>query len=90
MRVLEWMLRRVQGQTQGGQEHLFGTSPVYEDLLWNDAGFTASDFDQVISTNDADWRAELALHDQLFEQLHHHLPASLQETRQRLAQRLPV
>jgi phosphoenolpyruvate carboxykinase (GTP) len=88
MRVLEWMLRRVQGQTRGGQEHLFGTSPNYEDLSWSGTAFSVDDFEQVISTNDTDWRAELALHDQLFEQLQHHLPASLQETRQRLAQRL--
>jgi phosphoenolpyruvate carboxykinase (GTP) len=39
MRVLKWMLERVEG-TAGGAENVFGTSPRYEDLTWDGMDFT--------------------------------------------------
>ena len=79
MRVLAWMLARVENdaQTAQGVEHLFGISPQYADLNWAQSDFSAAQFDQVMSMDKTDWQTELALHDELFELLAHHMPAEL-------------
>jgi phosphoenolpyruvate carboxykinase (GTP) len=79
MRVLAWMLARVENdaQTAQGVEHLFGISPQYADLNWTQSDFSAAQFDQVMSMDKTDWQTELALHDELFELLAHHMPAEL-------------
>ena len=87
MRVLAWMLARVQGQG-GGEEHLFGTSPRFEDLHWDGLAFSREQFARVISVDPKAWRDELDLHAALFEQLAHHLPKALVQTKARLEARL--
>jgi len=87
MRVLKWMLERVEGQGQG-VEHAFGTSPRYEDLNWQGLAFTPEQFHTVTHISDSDWAAELKLHDELFTQLAHNLPADLPATKARIEQRL--
>ena len=87
MRVLKWILERVDGQAQG-EEHVFGISPRYEDLSWNGLAFSQAQFQSVIGIDATAWQQELALHTELFDKLAYHLPAELTETKQRLAQRL--
>lgn len=87
MRVLQWMIGRIQGTT-GGSENPFGTTPRYEDLNWNGLNFSAAQFDQVTSIDPAAWRAELQLHGELFEQLAYHLPAEMSATKSRIEERL--
>jgi phosphoenolpyruvate carboxykinase (GTP) len=87
MRVLKWVLERVQG-TARGHEHGFGISPGFDDLSWAGLDFSSAQFDRVMSLDAADWRQELALHDELFERLAHHLPAELKAVRERLGQRM--
>ncbi|MEM5431891.1 phosphoenolpyruvate carboxykinase (GTP) [Cupriavidus oxalaticus] len=87
MRVLSWMIDRVEGKGQGA-EHVFGTTPRYEDLNWNGVEFSPAQFAQVTSIDRDAWQKELALHDELFTQLKHHLPQALAETRAALGKRL--
>ena len=87
MRVLKWMIDRLEGQAQG-DAHAFGVSPRYEELRWDGLNFTAEQFAKVISVDAAAWQAELALHDQLFTQLAHGLPQALPEAKARLEGRL--
>ncbi|MFL6664711.1 MAG: phosphoenolpyruvate carboxykinase (GTP), partial [Rhizobacter sp.] len=87
MRVLKWMLERVEGVAHG-VDNVFGVSPSYEDLTWKGLGFTPAQFDQVTSIDRAAWKSELALHAELFEQLAHHLPAELAQTKARIEARL--
>lgn len=87
MRVLKWMLERVEGQAEG-QEHALGITPRYQDLNWTGLDFTPSQFEQVTATEVAAWRAELGLHAELFAQLAHHLPAELPATKARIEERL--
>jgi phosphoenolpyruvate carboxykinase (GTP) len=87
MRVLEWMVRRVEGKA-GGDTHAFGVSPRYDELDWRGLDFTPAQFEQVISVDADAWRAELKLHTELFETLAHGLPDALQQTREALEQRL--
>jgi len=87
MRVLKWILDRIEGQG-GGVENVMGTSPRYEDLNWQGLQFPKAAFDEVIHADHAAWNEELASHEELFEKLAYHLPAELRETQRRIEQRL--
>jgi len=84
MRVMEWMLGRIEGRAQGS-ENVFGTSPRYEDLNWSGLDFSRAQFDSVIGVDKAAWQQELTMHDELFKQLAYHLPRQLETTRSRIA-----
>ncbi len=87
MRVLKWMIDRLEGNAQGA-ENIFGTSPTYGEINWTGLDFNASQFDSVTSIDKAAWTTELGLHTELFTQLQYHLPKALEETKARLQQRL--
>ncbi len=87
MRVLAWMLGRVDG-TAKGNEHAFGTTPSYSDVNWNGSDFSDADYAS-ISTLDRDAGvAEVKLHAELFDLLKHNLPAELSATKARIEARL--
>ncbi len=87
MRVLEWMLGRLNG-TAKGVDNAFGLSPEYEDVNWNGLNFTKEQFQSVIGVDKAAWTQELALHEELFQQLSYHLPAAMPATKAKIEQRL--
>ena len=87
MRVLKWMIDRIEGSGQG-EEHFTGVSPRYEDLNWTGLDFSAEQFQTITSMDKAAWRDELALHTELFQQLAHHLPQELGQTKAVLEKRL--
>jgi phosphoenolpyruvate carboxykinase (GTP) len=87
MRVLHWILGRVDG-TAGGSEHVFGTSPRYDDLRWDGLDFTRKQYEAVTSIDHAVWQQEMKLHDELFRQLAHGLPRQLDATRARIESQL--
>ena len=87
MRVLKWIIDRIEGKAQG-VDHVFGVSPRYEDLNWSGLEFSAEQFATVTSIDKAAWEAELKLHAELFQQLAHHLPKELPETKAAIEQRL--
>ena len=87
MRVLAWILGRVDGQAQG-TGHLFGTSPRYDDLNWQGLDFSRAQYDSVSSIDHAAWQQEMGLHRELFNQLAYHLPPALEQTRQRIEAQL--
>ena len=62
MRVLKWMLERVEGGGTG-VEHVFGVSPRYADLNWNGLSFSAEQYQTVIGIDKAAWQQELKLRD---------------------------
>ncbi len=87
MRVLEWIVHRVEGSADG-ELTAFGTTPRYDDLDWSGLSFDRASYDLVTDLDAASWAGELELHDALFEQLAHRLPAELPQVRQRIAARL--
>jgi phosphoenolpyruvate carboxykinase (GTP) len=87
MRVLKWMIDRIEGQA-AGVEHAFGISPSYEELNWTGLSFSKEQFTNVTSMDKAAWVAELKLHDELFTQLAYHLPAELTTAKAALEKRL--
>ena len=87
MRVLHWMLQRLEGQAQG-QEHAFGTSPRYTDLNWDGLAFSAQQYEAVSAVDAQQWRQELANHTEHFDKLAQRLPPELWAVKERLEQRL--
>jgi phosphoenolpyruvate carboxykinase (GTP) len=87
MRVLKWMIDRIEGSANG-VEHAFGVSPTFGEINWSGLNFNAAQFESVISVDRAAWTQELALHQELFEQLAYHLPPQLVATRASIEERL--
>jgi len=87
MRVLEWMVERLEG-TGGGEEHVFGVTPNYEHLNWTGLDFSREQFAQVTRIDAAEWKTEMALHAELFNQLSYHLPEALKATKAKIEARL--
>ncbi|MCM2492588.1 phosphoenolpyruvate carboxykinase (GTP) [Burkholderia glumae] len=87
MRVLQWMLERLDGRGEG-VEHALGVTPRYDDLHWDGLAFTPEQYQQVASVDRDAWRDELALHDELFDRLKARLPKALADTRARFEARL--
>jgi len=87
MRVLKWMLDRIEGQA-GGSEHAFGITPGAEDFAWDGLELTEQSFKMITSMDKAAWRAELTLHAELFDKLQHRLPLALADVKTQLEQRL--
>ena len=87
MRVLKWMIDRIEGQAKGA-ENVFGVSPTYEEINWTGLNFTADQFKTVTSIDKAAWVDELKLHEELFTQLAYHLPVEMTATKVALAARL--
>ena len=87
MRALKWMIDCIEGQAKG-EDNLFGISPTYEEINWSGLDFTREQFDTVSHMDPAAWQHELALHGELFQQLAHHLPTELTDTRERMLKRL--
>lgn len=94
MRVLKWMIDRLEGAAAGGKtgpqghDNLFGVSPNYNELTWTGLDFTPEQFTTVTSIDKAAWVQELKLHTELFEQLAYHLPKELEVTKAQIEKRL--
>ncbi len=87
MRVLKWMIERIEGKTMG-VDNGFGISPAFDEITWTGLDFTKAQFATVTSLDKADWKTEIALHTELFKQLAYHLPAQLESTKAQLEKRL--
>ncbi|AHG65708.1 phosphoenolpyruvate carboxykinase (GTP) [Advenella mimigardefordensis] len=83
MRVLKWMLERIDGTAQGA-ENLFGVSPRFEDITWDGLAFDAAQFKRITTIEQEQWRRELGLHEELFTRLQQRLPKALADVRERL------
>ena len=87
MRVLGWMLDRIDGKAEGS-ENPFGVSPKYDEINWTGLPFTRAHYETVTEIHEADWRAEMKLHEELFKQLELRLPAELPATKAAIEERL--
>jgi len=87
MRVLKWIVDRVEGKASG-TEHVFGVSPRYEDMEWNGLDFPRTEFDAITSIDLDDWRNEIRSHTDLFAKLAGRLPHQLEDTKCSFARRL--
>ncbi len=76
MRVLKWIIDRARGRTVG-KETPIGWQPRYEDIDWNGLDFPKEKFEELQAVDRTAWRAEIIGHEELFIDLHDHLPKEL-------------
>ncbi|MGB8260882.1 MAG: phosphoenolpyruvate carboxykinase (GTP) [Terracidiphilus sp.] len=87
MRVLKWIVGRVHGSAMA-RESAIGWMPRYEDLEWKGLEFSKKDFEHLQTVDRKLWRAEVMGHEELFIDLHDHLPPEMIYERELLICRL--
>ncbi len=87
MRVLKWITDRARGRALG-RETPIGWQPRYEDLDWEGMNFPKERFDELQAFDREAWRAEVLGQEELFLDLHDHLPKELIYERQLLICRM--
>ncbi|HTI85872.1 MAG TPA: phosphoenolpyruvate carboxykinase (GTP) [Alphaproteobacteria bacterium] len=88
MRVLKWIVDRVNGRATTAAESPFGFTPRYEDLNWKGLDFSKDQFRQITDINRAEALAENEDQKTLFSQFGSKMPAALERERQAVADRL--
>ena len=76
MRVLKWIVDRARGRALA-RETPIGWMPHYEDLDWTGMDFPREQFEALQQFDRALWRQEVIGHEELFLDLHSHLPKEL-------------
>ena len=87
MRVLKWICDRVRA---GGRakETPIGWVPRYKDIDWTGLNFSEEKFEELQAFDRAAWRAEVLGHEELFLDLHAHLPKEMVYERELLICRM--
>jgi len=88
MRVLEWIVKRIEGSGGGGDTFL-GVAPRYGDLRWDGLPYDPASFERATGLSASEWRRELDSHAEFFAKMGDRVPAELQSVRRRIAERLP-
>ena len=87
MRVLRWIAERVQGRALA-RESPIGWMPRYDSIDWRGLDFPRETFEELQSFDPAAWRRELVDQQELFIDIHDHLPPELIYERELLICRL--
>lgn len=87
MRVLKWIVDRVHGRVPT-RESPIGWLPRYEDIDWTGLEFPRTAFEALQEVDRAQWRREVIEHEELFIDLHDHLPPEMVYERELLICRL--
>jgi phosphoenolpyruvate carboxykinase (GTP) len=87
MRVLKWIVDRTKGRALA-RETPIGWMPKYEDMEWNGLDFPKEKFDELQRFDRAAWHKEVIEHEELFIELHDHLPKEMVYERELLICRL--
>ena len=76
MRVLKWIVDRARGRALG-KESALGWQPRYEDINWDGLDFPKEKFEELQQVDRNAWRKEIIDQEELFLDLHDHLPKEL-------------
>jgi len=87
MRVLKWIVDRVRGRALG-RETPIGWMPHYKDMEWSGLDFPEERFNELQKFERESWYREVIDHEELFIQLHDHLPKEMIYERELLICRL--
>jgi phosphoenolpyruvate carboxykinase (GTP) len=87
MRVLKWIIDRVEGKAEAVKTPL-GLQPRYEDLEWAGLDFPRERFEELSKVDPAVWRKEVKDHAELYEKLKARMPRELYEQREKLERAL--
>ncbi len=87
MRVLKWIVDRAHGRGMA-QETPIGWMPQYHDIDWTGLEYPQEKFDAMQAFDRTAWRSEVIGHEELFIELHDHLPPEMVYERELLICRL--
>jgi phosphoenolpyruvate carboxykinase (GTP) len=87
MRILKWIVGRVRGRTLA-RETPIGWMPHFEDIDWTGLSFSREQFEELQAVDPMAWRREVIEHEELFIDLHDHLPPEMIYERELLICRL--
>jgi phosphoenolpyruvate carboxykinase (GTP) len=87
MRVLKWIVDRAHGRGKA-RETPIGWMPQYSDIDWNGLDYPREKFDEMQAFDRNAWRSEVIGHEELFIELHDHLPSEMVYERELLICRL--
>ncbi len=76
IRVLKWIVDRSRGRALG-RETPIGWMPGYDDIEWTGLNYPREKFEELQAFDHAAWRREVIEHEELFIDLHDHLPKEL-------------
>jgi phosphoenolpyruvate carboxykinase (GTP) len=76
MRVLKWIVDRCHGRGIG-RETPIGWMPGYDEIEWNGLDFPRDRFDHLQTVDRHAWREEIIGHEEMFIDLHDHLPPEM-------------
>jgi phosphoenolpyruvate carboxykinase (GTP) len=87
MRVLKWIVDRVRGRVLANESPI-GWMARYEDIDWRGLDISKDQFEDMQSVDPVQWRKEVIQHEELFIDLHDHLPPEMVYERELLICRL--
>jgi len=87
MRVLKWIVDRARGRALANESPI-GWVPSYESIEWTGLDFPKQTFEELQRFDRAAWRTEVIGHEELFIDLHDHLPPEMIYERELLICRL--
>lgn len=88
MRVLEWILKRIENPQTQAKPSFLGFLPTFESLNWTGLNFSKADFESVTELIKTEWQAELAQREKWFKTLFPKFPKALQEIHQQMKEAL--
>jgi len=87
IRVLCWIVNRARGRAMANETPI-GWTPYYNEIDWTGLDFPKAQFDLLQNVDRPAWRREVMEHEELFLQLHDHLPPEMVYERELLICRL--
>jgi phosphoenolpyruvate carboxykinase (GTP) len=87
MRVLKWIVDRARVRAKA-RETAIGWVPDYDDMEWNGLNFSELQFEELQRFDRSAWKHEVIDHEELFIELHDHLPKEMVYERELLICRL--
>ena len=87
MRILKWIVDRVRGRVLA-RETPIGWMPRFDDIDWTGLPLAQETFNALEEVDPAKWRREVMDHEELFIDLHDHLPPEMVYERELLICRL--
>jgi len=87
MRVLKWIVDRARVRASGRETHI-GWMPDYEAMEWRGLDFPREKFNELQKFDRQAWKHEVIDHEELFIELHDHLPKEMVYERELLICRL--
>jgi len=88
MRVLQWIVDRIQSRAPKPVESPFGWMPRYQDLNWKGLSYPEEKFAKLMAIDPAEARLEAEDQEELFDRFGTRLPPELEQQRQALLRRL--